>query len=218
MENDFKLYGYWRSAATYRVRIALSLKGLEWEDVSVDLIAGEQFSGDFPKHNPQSAVPVLFDGAASFTQSLAIIEYLEECHRLPPLLPADPAARAAVRSFALISIADAHPLQTTRVRHWLGSKMGANDASIQAWTRHWFEEGFGAMEARLAARAVTSTYCFSEAPGLADIALAGHAAGALFVDVSAKNYPNAAAVLNQLEAVEAFSKYAPQALASSVAR
>ena len=135
-----KLYGYWRSAATYRVRIALALKGLAWTETAVDVAAGEQFTREFAARNPQHAVPVLLDGGTPLTQSLAIIEYLEERYPEPPLLPKALPERAAVRAFALISIADAHPLQVPRVRRYLMRELAASEAATRAWARHWFEE------------------------------------------------------------------------------
>lgn len=213
MASNFKLYGYWRSAATYRVRIALSLKGLSWEETSVDLMAGEQFTGEFADRNPQHSVPVLYDGSAAFTQSLAIIEYLDERYPDPPLLPRDAAERAAVRSFALISIADAHPLQTPRVRRWLGTQLSLDETSIRRWVQHWFQEGFAAMEARLESRQTpNSKYCFGDAPSLADIALAAHSEGASFVDVSCDDYPRLAAVMRNCQNLDAFLKNKPSAL------
>ena len=212
-----KLYGYWRSAATYRVRIALALKGLAWTETAVDVAAGEQFTREFAARNPQHAVPVLLDGGTPLTQSLAIIEYLEERYPEPPLLPKALPERAAVRAFALISIADAHPLQVPRVRRYLMRELAASEAATRAWARHWFEEAFAAMQAQLVARERDSAFCFGDTPGLADIALAAHAAGAATVDVAVEDYPRLAAILERCQQLDAFALNSPQALAPRVA-
>ncbi len=208
----FKLYGYWRSAATYRVRIALALKGFTWDETAVDLMVGEQFANDISERNPQNTVPILYDGDTAITQSLAILEYLEERYPERPLLPRDPLKRAAVRSFALISIADSHPLQTPRVRKWLSSQMGLDDAAVLQWVQHWFQEGFSAMEAYLTARSGHSKFCFGEFPSIADIALAAHSEGAAFAKVSREKYPLISAVVANCQKLDAFSQNGPRAL------
>jgi maleylacetoacetate isomerase len=207
-----RLYGYWRSAATYRVRIALALKGLTFEEEAVDLMADAQFAGEVAMHNPANAVPVLIDGGPALTQSLAIIEYLEERYPDPPLYPREPSARAAARAFALISIADAHPLQVPRVRRRLVSQFGASEGDIVGWSKHWYELALEAMEERLGARARQTRFCFADAPGIGDIALAAHLAGARGLGITPERYPHVAAIHSRCAALEAFSRLAPEAL------
>lgn len=184
-----ELYGYWRSQAAYRVRIAMSLKALDWREHLVDLLKGEQFAGAVAEHNPHHAVPVLIDGSASggtgtaadapriLTQSLAIIEYLNDLHPNPPLLPSDPYERAKVRAFALIAVADSHPLVVPRVRKRLADQLEASPADVTAWNNHWQTLASAAMEKTLSERARPTPFCFGDAPGLADICLAAHVAG-----------------------------------------
>lgn len=212
MAATIRLYGYWRSAATYRVRIALALKGLAFEEVPVDLMAEAQFAGEVAMHNPANAVPIVIDGGPALTQSLAIIEYLEERYPDPPLYPRDAHARAAVRAFALISIADAHPLQVPRVRRRLAGQLGASEADINAWSQHWYELALEAMEERLGARSRHTAFCFGETPGVADIALAAHLAGARALGMTLARYPHVAAVHERCTALEAFVRHAPEAL------
>ena len=134
-----KLYGYFRSSAAYRVRIALNLKGIAWEPVIVDLRApvSAQHTPAFRAINPQQLIPVLQDGENTLTQSLAIIEYLEETHPQPPLLPREPGARAEVRALALAIACDIHPLNNLRVLNYLRSQLGHDDAAVNAWYCHW---------------------------------------------------------------------------------
>src|SRR5438552_13838464 len=142
------MYGFWRSAASFRVRIALNLKGLAYEETMVDLDAGEQYVPAYTAINPQSAVPSVFvDDGPPLTQSLAIIEYLEEVHPLPALLPADARGRARVRSLALLFAADHHPLIVPRVRRYLTEQFKLDDEQRNAWIRHWFREGLAQAEA-----------------------------------------------------------------------
>src|SRR6201999_2295449 len=137
----FKMYGFWRSAASFRVRIALNLKGLAYEETMVDLDAGEQHAPAFLAINPAASVPAVFvDDGPPLTQSLAILEYLEDTHPTPALLPADPRARARVRGVALVFAADHHPLIVPRIRTYLRDTLGADDAQRTAWLRHWFRE------------------------------------------------------------------------------
>ncbi len=161
------LYGYWRSSAAYRVRIALNLKGLSYEQQPVHLVrnGGEQHSETFRSKNPQGLVPVLHHGAHVLTQSMAICEYLDEQFEQYPLLPADPVARAVVRSMALQIACEIHPLNNLRVREYL---RGHNHAALDVdrWTRHWITAGFGAIEKQLVQRAGEDTDFFGNSPGL----------------------------------------------------
>src|SRR5580693_787702 len=174
-----KLYGWWRSLAAYRVRVALNLKRIAYEEQMVDLMAGEQLTKDFKAINPQAAVPALIvDEAAPLTQSLAILEYLEERHPQPPLLPSDPRARARVRSLALLFAADHHPLITPRVNRYLADSLGADDAARAAWSRHWLRQSLEQAQARLAADAASGLYCHGDCLSIADIALTSQWLGA----------------------------------------
>jgi maleylpyruvate isomerase len=168
-----KLYGYFRSSAAFRVRIALNLKGLAYEPAPVHLLkgGGEQFTEAFAALNPQRLVPVLEDEGALVRQSLAIVEYIDETHPEPPLLPADPAGRARVRALALAVACDIHPLNNLRVLRYLKNTLGVDEDAKNAWYRHWIMEGFGALEALLAASAETGRFCHGDTPGLADVFL-----------------------------------------------
>src|SRR5438128_1264125 len=147
-----KLYSAFRSSASYRVRIALGLKGLNYDYVPIHLTknGGEQFSAEFRSLNPQSLLPVLQDGAHTLTQSLAIIEYLDETHREPPLLPKTPAERARVRALALVIACDIHPINNLRLLTYLTSKLGVSEEAKLEWYRHWVALGLGTLEAQLA--------------------------------------------------------------------
>src|ERR1700734_1386370 len=147
-----KLYTYYRSQASFRVRIALNLKGLAHEDTFLHLEKGDQFATDYRAINPQMVVPTLIDGETRLFQSLAILEYLDEKYPEPPLLPKDLAARAWVRGFALINIADTHPLVVPRVRHYLLDDLKLSQNQMLAWVRHWVDTGLAAMETLLAGR------------------------------------------------------------------
>ena len=141
------LYGYWRSSAAYRVRLALAWKRLDAASVPIDLRLGQQSADAFTARNRQGLVPLLVDGDSAISQSLAIIEYLEELHPEPPLLPATPLARARVRAAALMVAADIHPINNLRVLKYLKSPLGHDQATIDAWARHWIGQGFAALEA-----------------------------------------------------------------------
>ncbi len=190
----------------------MALKGLDWEETSVDLLAGEQFQGDIAAHNPQHAVPVLIDGGPPLTQSLAIIEYLEECYPRPALFPQDPYARAAARSFALTTIADAHPFTVPRVRKHLATRFGADDTEMKSWIRHWQEQALQAMEERLATRQLDASFCFGDQPGIADIGLASHVSSAMMNDTPIDEYANVTAIYQRCLGLEAFASHSPQAL------
>ncbi|QAU24040.1 maleylacetoacetate isomerase [Dyella sp. M7H15-1] len=173
MSSDLVLYSYWRSSAAFRVRIALNLKGLSYETRAVHLVreGGEQHSPAYVALNPQQLVPTLVDGDRVLTQSMAIVEYLNETHPLPPLLPKDPAARARARALAQVVGCDIHPIGNLRVFQELGKQFGASDEQKAVWMRHWIVTGFQALEAMLANSKDTGRYCHGDSPGLADIYL-----------------------------------------------
>lgn len=166
-----KLYNYYRSSASYRVRIALNLKGLPYEYVSVHLLkdGGQQLAPSFRALNPESLVPVLDDDGEVVTQSLAIIEYLEETRPEPPLLPRDAAERAYVRSIALAIACEIHPLNNLRVLRYLVKTLGASEEQKNAWYRHWVEQGLASVEARLAAERRSGRYALGDAVTLAEV-------------------------------------------------
>ena len=170
-ERPVRLYTYFRSGTSHRVRIALNLKGLAYEPIHVHLARGEHRQDGYLALNPQGLLPLLEDGEARVSQSLAIIEYLERTRPEPPLLPADPAGQARVRSLALICACEMHPLNNLRVLKHLQGPLGLDQAARDAWCRHWMEEGFGALERRLASEPETGRFCHGDRPTLADVCL-----------------------------------------------
>ena len=168
-----KLYSYFRSSASFRVRIALNLKGLPYDYAPVHLVrhGGEQFSPEFRKLNPGGLVPVLIDDGNTLNQSLAIIEYLDETHPEPPLLPPDPAGRARVRALALAISCEIHPLNNVRVLRYLKNTFGADEEARKVWSRHWVETGFAALETELTGSPLTGKFCHGDTPTLADLCL-----------------------------------------------
>lgn len=185
-----KLIGYFRSSAAYRVRIALNFKGIAVEHASRHLRKGEQFSSDYAALNPQKLVPslVLEDGAV-LTQSLAIMEYLEETHPEPPLLPHDPVQRAHVRALSLIVSADIHPIQNLRVMSYLRQKFDQTEESAFTWSRHWIETGFDAYEAMLTHGPEQGTFSHGDSPTMADMCLVPQVFNATRFKVEMKRYP-----------------------------
>ena len=206
-----KLYGFWRSLATYRVRVALGLKGLKAEEVSIDILKGKQFTDEYKALNPQSVVPALVvDGGAPLFQSLAILEYLEETQPQPALLPKDPRGRARVRGLALIAAADGHPLIVPRIRAYLENDMKQDEAARNKWLAHWTSKALDAIEAHLAGEKETGRYCHGDAPTIADICLAGQviAATAYFkCDVS--KVPTAMRIYGECMKLPAFERAHP---------
>jgi maleylacetoacetate isomerase len=204
------LYGFWRSMAAYRVRVALALKSVAVREVAIDLDAGEQLAPGFLAVNPEGAVPALVEpGQAPLTQSMAILEYLEERYPDPPLLPADPHGRARVRSLAALVVSDTHPLIVPRVRTYLAAEAGFDDVAFRAWSAHWVTRGLTAMEARLANNAATGAFCHGDGVTFADICLAnlGIAARTLRFDLA--QTPTVARIIERCDALEAFANAHP---------
>jgi len=206
-----KLYTYFRSSAAYRVRIALNLKGLEREDVFIHLRQGAQRQTGYLGLNPQGLVPTLVDGDAVIGQSFAILEYLEETHPEPPLLPADRAGRARARQLGLIVACDIHPLNNLRVLQYLGRELGLDEEARNRWYRHWVERGFAALETLLTGTPGTERFCHGEVPGFADLCLVPQVynAGRFAIDLSP--YPTVRRINETCLALPAFADAAPEA-------
>lgn len=206
----FELYSFWRTSATYRVRVAMNLKGLVAEERTVDLIKGEQRDPAFLKINPLGAIPALVeDGQPPLTQSLAILEYLDEISPTPPLLPADPRGRARVRSIAAMLVADTHPLIVPRVKGYLAAKGGFDDAAWLAWQKHWFTTGLQAVEKRLSSEQATGTFCHGDAVTLADICLASIPVVMKTFKIEVPDIPTVDRIFARCVAEPAFAKADP---------
>ena len=184
-----KLYNTYISSASYRVRIALNLKGLEYEFVSVNPFKGDNLKPEYLAVNPQGVVPTLVDGRHTLTQSLAIIEYLEETRPDPPLLPADPLERARVRALALVPACEMHPINTPRVRKHLANDLGLDQETSVAWGGHWNGLGFGTLESLLNDSPHTGTFCHGDSPTLADLCLVPQLFVARIVQTDVSSYP-----------------------------
>ncbi len=205
-----KMYGFWRSAASFRVRIAMNLKGLAYEETMIDLDAGEQYAADFKAINPAAAVPALFvDDGPPLTQSLAILEYLEERHPEPALLPTAPRARARVRAIALIFAADHHPLITPRIRRYLADALEIDNAGRTDWIKHWFREGLVQGEARLAGDPETGRFCHGDQPTFADLCLISQVMGARGFKISTADLPTVDRIANACLELDAFANAVP---------
>ena len=191
-----KLYDYFRSSASYRVRIGLNLKGLEYESVPVHLVrdGGEQLKADYRAVNPSALVPSLQDDGATITQSLAILEYLDEMHPLVPLLPRDALGRARVRALALSIACDIHPLNNLRILKYLVKQAGLTEEAKNAWYVHWVQEGFAALEAHLAGSPDTGRFCHGDAPTLADCLLVPQVFNAVRFNIDMTPYPTIARI------------------------
>jgi maleylacetoacetate isomerase len=204
------LYDYFRSSAAYRVRIALNLKGQAPERRFVHLRSGAQRADDYLALNPQGLVPSLVTDAGDvLTQSLAIIEWLDESYPQPPLLPAGAADRARVRALALAIACDIHPLNNLRVLNYLTSTLGATDAQKDGWYRYWCDVGFEALETQLAREAATGIFCHGAAPTLADICLVPQLANARRVHLDLAPYPTLLRIEAACSALPAFANAAP---------
>lgn len=186
-----QLWGFWRSLATFRVRIALNLKGISYEENPVDLISGVQRGDAYRAVNPQMVLPALVDGDGPVLfQSLAILEYLDETHPEPPLLPGDARGRARVRGLAAIVAADSHPLIVPRIREYLETELGVPEEARTRWCRHWIQTGLAAIESHLANEPDTGRYCHGDAITTADICLASLTVGAKLFGASHDGLPH----------------------------
>jgi maleylacetoacetate isomerase len=206
-----RLYTYFRSSAAYRVRIALNLKGLAYEAVPVHLLrdGGQQNQPAYRALSPLGTVPALQTGEGAFTQSLAIIEYLDETHQLPPLLPASAAERARVRALAQTIACDIHPVNNLRVLQYLGKHFAATQEQKDAWYRHWVGEGLRAVEQLLVGDSRTGAFCHGDAPTLADCCLVPQVFNARRFDCPLDAMPTIRRIVAACEALPAFRNAAP---------
>jgi maleylpyruvate isomerase len=206
-----KLYSYFRSSAAYRVRIALNLKNLPYDYVPVHLLrnGGEQLEPAYRRLNPDAILPTLVDGDNVLQQSLAIIEYLEETHPEPPLLPKSPADRVYVRSVALQVACEIHPLNNLRVLKYLKHTVGADDATRDAWYRHWIESGFVTLEEHLAGDSRTGKLCFGDTPTLADACLVPQVFNAQRFKIDVTQFPTIQRIHDHASQFDAFARAAP---------
>lgn len=206
-----KLYTYFRSSAAFRVRIALNLKGVDYESVPVDLRPGAHQQPDYLARNPQGLIPILEEGAAVISQSLAIIEYLEETHPRPPLLPRSPLERARVRSLALAIACDIHPLNNLRVLNYLRSSLGQEQAAVDTWYRHWIAAGFRGLEEEAQRSSGDGQHMFGTAVTLADVCLVPQMFNARRLHCDVSPFPTLRAICAHLDALPAFARAAPAA-------
>jgi maleylpyruvate isomerase len=206
-----KLYSYFRSSAAYRVRIALNLKGLSYEYAGVHLLrdGGEQFKPEYRCINPDMTVPSLVDGDAVLQQSLAIVEYLEETHPSPPLLPSTPIDRAYVRAVALQIACEIHPIDNLRVLRYLKHQLGVPDSAKDAWYKHWIDNGFEALELRLASDSRTGKFVFGDTPTMADLTLVPQVFNALRFNIDMQPYPTIKRIYDEAMRLDAFVRAAP---------
>jgi len=212
-----KLYGFFRSSASYRARIALAVKGIDYEAVPVDLRApaSAQRRPEFLELNPEGLVPVLVDGRTTVTQSLAIIEYLDETYPEPPLLPAAPAERAQVRALTLAIACDIHPLNNLRVLNYLREPLGRDEAAVNAWYAHWVARGFAALEAEVARLGGDGRHMFGGTVTLADVFIVPQMYNARRFKCDVAPYPKLRAICAHLESLPSFARAAPEAQADA---
>lgn len=206
-----KLYSYWRSSASYRVRIALAIKGIPYEYIPVSLIAdgGEHLKPEYATHNPQKLVPLLeLDDGRYISQSLAIIEYLDEQYPHPPLLPQDAELRAQARSIALAIACDIHPLANLRVMNYLRDNLNISDSARTSWYHHWITEGFTAIEQIL--ERYDTPYALSNAPTLADIALIPQVYNARRFSIPLENFPRIISIAKLCSQMTEFQAAEPE--------
>lgn len=207
-----KLYGFWRSLATYRVRVALALKGLDADPVSIDLLKGNQHDAAYRAVNPQGVVPALaIDDGPPLFQSMAILEYLDETHPQPPLLPQDARGRARVRGLGQIVVSDGHPLIVPRIRVYLEQELKLDEATRNRWLAHWSLKALEAVEGHLAKEKATGRYCHGDTVTLADICLASQVIGARdYFKCDVSGVPTVMRVFDECMKLSAFDTALPQ--------
>ena len=205
---SIQVYGFWRSIASFRVRVALKLKGLPFEETPIDILTGEQFEQGYAAVNPERVVPTFIHNGQSLFQSLAIIEYLDDIQPRPRLLPEDAGERAYARSLALMTVADSHPLVVPRVRKHLAKAFGADAHAIEGWGKHWTTEGLATYE-RLLARRAPAPFALGAEPGLADICIAGQIVGAHFLKLELTAFPLVAGLADRCFAMPEFKSSHP---------
>jgi maleylacetoacetate isomerase/maleylpyruvate isomerase len=209
-----KLYGFWRSLATYRVRVALALKGvkLDQPEISIDILQGRQFDDAYRKLNPQSVVPALVvDAGPPLFQSMAILEYLEQTVPTPALLPADARGRARVRGLCQICVSDGHPLIVPRIRKYLEKDLGLDEAARDRWVAHWSLKALEAVEQHLAREPETGRYCHGDAPTLADVCVASQVVAARdYGRCDVSSVPTVMRIYGECMGIEAFARSHPQ--------
>src|ERR1700761_8588763 len=203
-----QIYGFWRSIATFRVRVALRLKGLPFEETPIDILTGEQFKPGYEAVNAERVVPTFIHNGHSVFQSLAIMEYIEDIKPEPRLIPSDPKEAAHARSLALMTIADAHPLVVPRVRNHLAKAFGADAHVIEEWGKHWTTEGLATYE-RLLQRRAPAPFALCAEPGVADICIAGQVVGAHFLKLDLTGFPIVAKLAERCFALPAFATSHP---------
>lgn len=205
-----QFFNFWRSLASFRVRIALNLKGIATDDQVVDLMAGHQMRPEFKAVNPQMALPALvLDDGTVLSQSMAIMEYLDEIQPQPALLPSDPIGRARVRALAQIPVSDGHPLVVPRVRHYLEHTLHIDEAQRTAWSRHWMGTALAAMEGHLTKDAATGQFCHGDHVSVADICLASQVVGLGFFGGSVESMPTVARIHARCMQIDAFANAHP---------
>jgi len=213
------LYAFWRTSATYRVRVALNIKGMAVQETFVNMDAGEHRSEAYLTINPLGGLPTLVEpGQAPLTQSLAILEFLEETQPLPPLLPEDPHGRARVRSLCGMLASDTHPLITPRVKKYLTTEGGFDEAAWRRWQTQWFGTGLSALEQRLSSEPQTGLYCHGDSPTMADICLASVVAVMRVFKIEIPNIPTIDRIVTQCNALDAFARAEPSRQAGAPGR
>ena len=207
-----KLYTFFRSSASYRVRIALNLKAIGCEQAPIHLRrgGGEQLMPAYTAINPQALVPTLEDNGRILTQSLAIIEYLEETHPNPPLLPKDPADKALVRSMALVIACEVHPIQNLRVLNYVKATYNQTDEQVNKWAQHWIDLGLAALQEMIVAQPKRGKFCFGDVPTLADVCLIPQLGNARRYGCDLSKYPTILEIENNCNAILAFANAAPE--------
>ena len=204
-----RLYSFFRSSAAYRVRIALNVKGVDYETVSVDLPSAAHRAPEFRAVNPQATIPTLDDDGTILWQSLAIIEYLDARYRSPRLIPAEPVARARVQALAQLIACEIHPLNNLRVLQYLRGELKLDEAAVNKWYAHWIAEAFGSLET-LVGRFSGGRYCFGDSLSLADVCLVPQMYNARRFNCDLTPYPTLVRIADGLRANPAFARAAPE--------